>query len=294
MEGGAQVDAVFVLQQVLNGLSFGALLFLVASGFTLVFGLMRISNLAHGGFYLVGAYVAVSAVVATGNFWLGLVAGALSAALVGLVVERGLLRRVRNQEMPEVLVTVGVSFIIADLLLAVFGGDPKSIGSSSGAPSGALILGDFAYPWYRLFIIGITILIGVGLFLLQSRTRIGAIVRAGVDNREMTSAIGIDVDRVFSAVFLVGALLAGFAGAIGAGLLSISPSAGTEMLLFAMVVVIVGGLGSIAGAAVGAVLIGIIDAFAKVWFPEFSYFTIFAPMALVLVFRPYGLFGRPA
>jgi branched-chain amino acid transport system permease protein len=287
------MNGVFVLQQVLNGLSFGALLFLVASGFTLVFGLMRISNLAHGGFYLVGAYVAVSTVAATGNFWLGVLAGAVAAAIVGLVVERGLLRRVRTQEMPEVLVTVGVSFIIADLLLAAFGGDPKSVGASGGAPSGALILGDFAYPWYRLFIIGVTILIGVGLFVLQTRTRVGAVVRAGVDNREMTSAIGIDVDRVFTAVFLVGALLAGVAGAIGAGLLSTSPSAGTEMLLFAMVVVIIGGLGSIAGAAVGAALIGVIDAFAKVWFPEFSYFTIFAPMALVLVFRPYGLFGRP-
>ncbi len=288
------MTGVFVLQLLLNGLSFGALLFLVASGFTLVFGLMRISNLAHGGFYLVGAYVAVSAVAATGSFWLGVLAGALAAAAVGLVVERGLLRRVRNQEMPEVLVTVGVSFIIADLLLAAFGGDPKSVGATGGAPSGALLLGDFAYPWYRLFIIGVTILIGVGLFLLQSRTRVGAIVRAGVDNREMTSAIGIDVDRVFTAVFIVGAVLAGVAGAIGSGLLSISPSAGTEMLLFAMVVVIIGGLGSIAGAAVGAVLIGIIDAVAKVWLPEFSYFTIFAPMALVLVFRPYGLFGRPS
>lgn len=288
------MSGVFVLQLLLNGLSFGALLFLVASGFTLVFGLMRISNLAHGGFYLVGAYVAVSTVAATGNFWLGVLAGALAAAIVGLVVERGLLRRVRNQEMPEVLVTVGVSFIIADLLLAAFGGDPKSVGSTGGAPSGALILGDFAYPWYRLFIIGVTILIGVGLFLLQTRTRVGAVVRAGVDNREMTSAIGIDIDRVFTGVFIVGAVLAGVAGAIGSGLLSISPSAGTEMLLFAMVVVIIGGLGSIAGAAVGAVLIGIIDAVAKVWLPEFSYFTIFAPMALVLVFRPYGLFGRPS
>jgi branched-chain amino acid transport system permease protein len=288
------MSAVFVLQLILNGLSFGALLFLVASGFTLVFGLMRISNLAHGGFYLVGAYVAVSTVAASGNFWLGVLAGAVAAALVGLVVERGLLRRVRNQEMPEVLVTVGVSFIIADLLLAAFGGDPKSVGASGGAPSGALILGDFAYPWYRLFIIGVTILIGVGLFLLQTRTRVGAVVRAGVDNREMTSAIGIDIDRVFTGVFIVGAVLAGVAGAIGSGLLSISPSAGTEMLLFAMVVVIIGGLGSVAGAAVGAVFIGIIDAVAKVWLPEFSYFTIFAPMALVLVFRPYGLFGRPS
>ena len=288
------MDPIFLLQQILNGLSFGALLFLVASGFTLVFGLMRISNLAHGGFYLIGAYVAVVTVAATRNFWAGALAGALSAAVFGLIVERGLLRRVRNQEMPEVLVTVGVSFVIADLVLALFGGDPKSVGSGAGAPTGALVIGDFAYPQYRLFIIGVTVLIGIVLFVVQKRTRIGAIVRAGVDNREMTAAIGINIDRVFTGIFIFGAFLAGITGAIGSGLLSLSPSSGTEILLFAMVVVIIGGLGSIQGAAVGAVLIGLIDAFAKAWLPEFSYFTIFAPMALVLVFRPYGLFGRPS
>ncbi|MDQ2625163.1 MAG: branched-chain amino acid ABC transporter permease [Actinomycetota bacterium] len=287
------MDAMLVGQLVLNGLSFGALLFLVASGFTLVFGLMRISNLAHGAFYLVGAYVAIATVVATGNFWLGLVAGALSAALVGLVSERGLLRQVRGKEMPEVLVTVGISFVIADMLLAFFGGDPKSIGLS-GAPSGSVSVGELTYPAYRLFIIGVTVLIGVVMMYLQKRTTIGAVVRAGVDNREMTAGVGINIDRVFTGVFVFGSALAGVAGAIGAGLLSLNPNSGTEMLLFAMVVVIIGGLGSIPGAAIGAVLIGIIDAFAKAYLPEFSYFTVFAPMALVLVFRPYGLLGRPA
>lgn len=287
------MDVTLVGQLVLNGLSFGALLFLVASGFTLVFGLMRISNLAHGAFYLVGAYVAIATVVATGNFWFGLVAGALSAAAVGLVSERALLRQVRGKEMPEVLVTVGISFVIADMLLAFFGGDPKSIGLS-GAPSGSVSVGEFAYPAYRLFIIGVTVLIGLVMMYLQKRTTLGAVVRAGVDNREMTAGVGINVDRVFTGVFVFGSALAGIAGAIGAGLLSLNPNSGTEMLLFAMVVVIIGGLGSIPGAAIGAVLIGIIDAFAKAYLPEFSYFTVFAPMALVLVFRPYGLLGRPA
>ena len=285
---------VFLIQQVLNGLSFGALLFLVASGFTLVFGLMRIANLAHGAFYLVGAYVAVVTVAATHNFWIGALAGAVAAAAVGLVTERGLLRRVRNQEMPEVLLTVGVLFVIADLLLAIFGGYPKSISPGNGAPSGSLAIGDFVYPQYRLGIIVITIIIGVALFVLQKHSRIGAIVRAGVDNREMASAMGINIDRIFTIVFVFGAALAGIAGAIGSGLLSMTPDSGTEILLFAMVVVIIGGMGSIKGAAVGAVLIGLIDAFAKAWLPEFSYFTIFAPMALVLVLRPQGLFGRTA
>ena len=288
------MNGVFFLQQLLNGLSFGALLFLIASGFTLVFGLMRISNLAHGAFYLVGAYVAVVTVAATQNFWVGILTGALAAAVLGLGIERGLLRRVRGQEMPEVLLTVGVSFVIADLVLWIFGGDPKSITSGAGAPSGALVVGDFAYPQYRLFIIGVTVVIGTALFLAQKYSTFGAVVRAGVDNREAASALGINIDRVFTWVFVIGAALAGVAGAIGSGLLSLRPTSGTEMLLYAMVVVIVGGLGSITGAAVGAVLIGLIDAFTKVLLPEFAYFTIFAPMALILVFRPRGLFGRAA
>ncbi|MBO9578156.1 MAG: branched-chain amino acid ABC transporter permease [Microbacteriaceae bacterium] len=288
------MSGVFFLQQLLNGISFGALLFLIASGFTLVFGLMRISNLAHGAFYLLGAYIAVVTVAVTHSFWVGLLVGAVAAAVIGLGLERGLLRRVRGKEMPEVLLTVGVSFVIADLVLWIFGGDPKSITSGNGAPSGALVIGDFTYPQYRLFIIGVTLVIGTALFLAQRYSKFGAIVRAGVDNREAASALGIDIDRVFTWVFVVGAALAGVAGAIGSGLLSLSPSSGTEMLLYAMVVVIVGGLGSITGAAVGAVLIGLIDAFTKVLLPEFAYFTIFAPMALILVFRPRGLFGRAA
>lgn len=286
------MDVTLLLQLALNGLSFGALLFLVASGFTVIFGLMRISNLAHGSFYLVGGYIAVITVGATKNFWIGLLAGAIAAGVAGFITERGLLRRVRNKEMPEVLVTVGVLVLIGDLTLALFGGEPKSVPTSSGAPTGAIIIGSFAYPQYRLFIIAFTVIVAVVLFLVQKRSRIGAIVRAGVDNREITSAMGINIDRVFTGVFVVGSVLAGIAGAIGAGLLSLTPGAGTEILLFAMVVVIIGGLGSIGGAALGAVLIGLIDAFAKAYIPEFSYFTIFAPMALVLVLRPSGLFGR--
>src|SRR5690554_1580660 len=239
------MDAMLVGQLVLNGLSFGALLFLVASGFTLVFGLMRISNLAHGGFYLIGAYVAVVTVAATHNFWVGAIAGTASAGVIGIIVERGLLRRVRNQEMPEVLVTVGVAFVIADLVLALFGGNPKSVGVAGGAPSGALVIGDFVFPQYRLFIIGVTVIIGIILFVIQKHSKIGAIVRAGVDNREMAAALGINIDKVFTGVFVFGACLAGLTGAIGSGLLSLSPSSGTEILLFAMVVVIIGGLGSI-------------------------------------------------
>lgn len=288
------MDMIALAQQTLNGLSFGALLFLMASGFTLVFGLMRIANLAHGAFYLVGAYVAVFTVTLTGSFWIGVLAGVAATAVTGLVTETGLLRRIRGQEMPEVLLTVGVLFVLSDLLLMAFEGSPMALPAARGAPSGALVIGSFAYPWYRLFVIGVTIVVGLALFLLQRYSTVGAIVRAGVDDRETAAAMGINIDRVFTGVFAVGALLAGLAGAIGSGMLSLSPDTGIDILLFAMVVVIIGGLGSVKGAVIGAVLIGLIDTFAKVWIPELSYFTIFAPMALVLVLRPAGLFGRVA
>ncbi|HEY9522871.1 MAG TPA: branched-chain amino acid ABC transporter permease [Thermopolyspora sp.] len=287
------MDVGFLVVQGLNGLSFGALLFLVASGFTLIFGLLRIVNLAHGGFYLLGAYIGLVTVAATGNFLVGIVAAALAVALLGLGIERTLLRRARGQELPEVLLTIGITFVIADLCLAFFGGDPRSV-ETPKALSGTVMLGSLSYPRYRVFIIGVAVLIALALFLVQRHTRIGAIVRAGVDDREVAAAMGINIDRVFTGMFVFGAALAGLAGVVGAGLLTVLPGVDVEILLFALVVVIIGGLGSIKGAAVGSVLIGLVDAFSKAWFPEFSYFTIFAPMALVLVLKPAGLFGRTA
>ncbi len=284
---------MFVLQQMLNGLSFGALLFLVSSGFTLVFGLMRIVNLAHGAFYLLGGYVGVVTMRATGNLLLAIVVGAVAVAVLGLGVERILLRRIRGQELPEVLLTVGVSFVVADMSLAIFGGDPHIL-PLPGAIAGSVQLGGSSYPVYRLLIIVVTLIVGIGLYLMQRFTRTGAIVRAGVDDREMVAAMGINIQRVFTGMFVFGTGLAALAGVIGSGLVSLRPGVENEILLYALVVVIIGGLGSIKGAAVGAVLIGLIDAFSKAWIPDLSYFTIFAPMALVLVLRPTGLFGRTA
>lgn len=282
----------FFLAQLMNGLSFGALLFLLASGFTLVFGLMRIVNLAHGALYLAGGYVGIVTAAATGSYVLALAAGATAAAMLGLVTERFLLRRVRGKELPEVLLTVGIALVIADISLAIFGGNPQSLRVPDPL-SGSLAVGGFAYPRYRLFMIGLALVIGVGLYVVQRRTRIGAIMRAGVNDREMTGMMGINVDRVFAGMFIFGAALAGLAGVAAAGQLTMRPGADTDILLFALVVVIVGGLGSVEGAAVGSILIGIIDSFAKVWIPELSYFAVFAPMALVLVLRPSGLFGAP-
>lgn len=277
--------------QALNGLTFGALLFLVASGFTLVFGLMRIVNLAHGAFYLLGGYAGIVVFGATGDILLAVVAGAIAAAMVGFASERLLLLRVRGQELPEVLVTVGIALVIADLSLAFFGGNPRSI-QPPPPLTGSISLGAIAYPAYRIVILLLAVAVGLGLLIVQRYTRIGALVRAGVDDREMAAAMGINIDRVFAGMFVAGSALAGLAGVAAAGSLTIRPGADLDILLFALVVVIVGGLGSVAGAALGSVLIGLIDAFAKLWLPELSYFAVFLPMALVLIFRPQGLLGR--
>lgn len=286
-------EPVFLAQQALNGLSFGALLFLLASGLTLVFGLMRIVNLAHGAFYMLGGYIGVVIATLTGNLLLAVIAAVVAVGITALVVEVGLLRFVRGQELPEVLLTVGVSFVIADLCLAIFGGDPRTL-PVSATITGSLSIGPLTYPWYRIFVMAVAIVIGIALALVQNRTRVGAIVRAGVDDREIISAMGVNIRWVFTGMFVVGAALAAIGGTIGAGIISVRPGIQDEVLLYALVVVIIGGLGSVPGAAVGSVLIGLIDAFAKAWIPDLAYFTIFAPMALVLVLRPTGLFGKAA
>jgi len=286
-------EPVFLAQQALNGLSFGALLFLLASGLTLVFGLMRIVNLAHGAFYMLGGYIGVVIATLTGNLLLAVLAAVVAVGITALVVEVGLLRFVRGQELPEVLLTVGVSFVIADLCLAIFGGDPRTL-PVSATITGSLTIGPLTYPWYRIFVMAVAIVIGIALALVQNRTRVGAIVRAGVDDREIISAMGVNIRWVFTGMFVVGAALAAIGGTIGAGIISVRPGIQDEVLLYALVVVIIGGLGSVPGAAVGSVLIGLIDAFAKAWIPDLAYFTIFAPMALVLVLRPTGLFGKAA
>jgi branched-chain amino acid transport system permease protein len=282
---------VFLAQQALNGLSFGALLFLLASGLTLVFGLMKIINLAHGGFYLMGGYVGVVIATLTGNLLLAILTALVVVVVAAFIVEVVLLRFVRGQELPEVLLTVGVSLVIADMSLAFFGGDPYTLPSSASI-QGAMTIGDLTYPWYRVFVIAVAVVVGLVLAFVQNKTRVGAIVRAGVDDREVIGAMGINISWIFTGMFVFGAALASIGGTIGSGVLSVRPGLQDEVLVYALVVVIIGGLGSVAGAAVGSAFIGLIDTFAKTYIPEFAYFTIFAPMALVLVLRPNGLFGK--
>jgi branched-chain amino acid transport system permease protein len=277
--------------QLLNGLTFAALLFLVSSGFTLIFGLMRIVNLAQGSLYLLGGYIGLSVIRATGSFWLALPAAAMAIGALGLMIERGLLRRVRGRPMSEILLTVGLSFIAADLALAIWGGDPITLDVPAAIDGRTQILG-ITYPVYRLCVVALGIAVGVGLWALLERTRIGAMVRAGVDDREMAEALGINVKLVFTGVFVLGALLAGLAGVVGGAYLSLFPGADVQILTYALVVVVVGCMGSLRGAVLGALLVGLIYIFGQALVPNLAYFVLFAPMALVLILRPQGLFGR--
>ncbi len=282
----------FTTFQILNGLTFAALLFLVASGFTLIFGLMRIVNLAHGAMYLMGGYVAYFAAVASDSFLLGLAAAAVAIALLGLV-EQSLLRFVRGVELRQVLMTLGLALMINDAALVIFGGDTFTVPIPDILKGPLEFLG-ITYPRYRLFVLAVGILVLVLLWLLMNRTRLGALIRAGVDDPETVEAMGVNIRKVFVATFMLGMALAGVAGALGGAFLSLYPSADSEILVYSLAVVIIGGRGSLGGAAVGSLAVAMLSTFGQVWFPELSYFVIFGPMALLLAFRPTGLFGRPA
>ncbi|RME48569.1 MAG: branched-chain amino acid ABC transporter permease [Caldilineae bacterium] len=285
------MSSTFLTLQILNGITFGALLFLVSSGFTLIFGLMRVANLTHGVLYLLAGYIGLSIVRATGNFVLAIAVAALFAGVLGLLIERTLLHRVQGQVLSEVLLTIGIAFILADVALMQWGGDPQTI-RVPHAIGGPVKVAGITYPRFRIFTLGVGIVIAVLLWVLQHKTRIGAIVRAGVDDAEMVSALGINIPAIFSGVFFAGAMLAGIAGVVGGGFLSLYRGADSEILLFGLVVVIIGGMGSLEGAIIGSLVVGLLDSFGKALYPEISYFTIFGPMAIILALRPRGLFGR--
>jgi branched-chain amino acid transport system permease protein len=285
------VTAEFWVTQAFNGLSYGALLFLLASGLSLIFGVMRIVNLAHGSYFMLGGYVGLSVVWRTGSFVLALATGALAIALIGAAMERLFLRRLPGQTLGQVLMTIGFALIFQDLALLIWGGDPYTI-RVPPLLTGVVTAGPARFPVYRIFIVIVAALVGAALWLALDRTRAGAMIRAAVDDAEMAQGVGIRVPTLSLAVFALGAGLAAFGGVIGAGFLGVYPGLDIELLPYAFVVVIVGGLGSLPGAMVGSLLVGLLDNFGKALFPELSYFTLFAPMALILALKPTGLFGR--
>jgi branched-chain amino acid transport system permease protein len=281
------------LIQLLNGLTFASLLFIVASGFTLIFGLLRIVNLAHGALYLFGGYIGYSVAAATGNFFFGVLASMLCVAVMGLLLDEGLLRFVRGFDLRQVLLTLGVAFVLNDLALVIWGGDTFSVPVPEMLRGATRIFGAF-YPKYRLFVLFLGVAVFAALWLILNRTRLGALIRAGVDDAEMVEAMGINIRRVFLATFMLGASLAGLGGVVGGAFLTLYPTADSEILVFSLAVVIIGGRGSLVGAAVGSLLVGLLNTIGQVMFPELAYFVIFGPMAAILAFRPLGLFGRAA
>jgi branched-chain amino acid transport system permease protein len=281
----------FWIVQTLNSVAFGGLLFLLSSGFSLIFGLMRIPNLAHGAFFMLGAYFGYTLLRLNLHFWLAAIAGGLGVGLLGILMERFILRRLAGNEQGQVLVTLGVSFIIADVCLLVWTGDPMPLPAPLSLRPPLRVAG-FAFPTYRLVVLAIALVAALALYLLMERTRLGAMIRAGVDDMEMAQGVGIPVSRLFTTVFLLGATLAGIGGVLGGPILNAYPGLDADMLPLALIVVILGGAGSLLGAFVGSFIVGFIYNFGIALVPDLAYFVLFLPMVLVLVFLPQGLFGR--
>lgn len=281
----------FWIIQTLNSVAFGGLLFLLSSGFSLIFGLMRIPNLAHGAFFMLGAYFGYTLLRLNLHFWLAAIAGGLGVGLLGILMERFILRRLAGNEQGQVLVTLGVSFIIADICLLVWTGDPMPLAAPQALRPPLRVWG-FAFPTYRLVVLAIALVAALALYLLMERTRLCAMIRAGVDDMEMARGVGIPVSRLFTTVFLLGATLAGIGGVLGGPILNAYPGLDNDMLPLALIVVILGGAGSLLGAFVGSFIVGFIYNFGIALVPDLAYFVLFLPMVLVLVFLPQGLFGR--
>jgi branched-chain amino acid transport system permease protein len=291
------------LNAVFNGITLGSLYFLVASGFTLIFGLMRNVNLAHGSLYLFGGYIGYAISTWTGSWVLGFIVAFLGVALLGVVLQIVVFRRMEGQDLRQTMVTIGLSIVFADLMLWVFGGDFYQIQTPSWLvgpvelplvtavkSSGEAVY--LRYPMVRLVIFVAAVVIGIAMWLALNRTRVGMMVRAGVDDRDMLAATGVPIQLVFVVVFALGAGLAGIAGVVGGTFQSLSPGEDTRFLLASLVVVIVGGMGSIPGAALGAVIIGLAEQLGSVYIPTYAIVVTFLIMVLVLALRPQGLLAR--
>jgi branched-chain amino acid transport system permease protein len=281
----------------LNGLSLAGLYFITASGFTLIFGLMRVVNMAHGALYLLGGYLALDLTQHGMGWWPAALLAALIVGVAGLLLHQALLRWNQGQDLRQALITIAVAIILADQMIVHFGGTPQTLTPPS-ALAGSVSLGIYhlEYPGFRVFIMGAALVVGLLLWLMIHRTRFGMIVRAGVDDRAMTAALGVNVPLVFGGAFFIGALLAGLGGVMGGTTLSLAPGQDDQFLLSSLVVVIVGGLGSLPGAAVGAVALGLIEQLSAVYLPSqytnYSILLTFILLVVVLAVRPAGFFGR--
>jgi len=298
---------LMLLEQVLNGLQYSALLFLLSAGLTLVFGIMNVINLTHGSFYMVGAFCAAAAAAKTGSFLAAILAALVGAGLYGLVVELLVIRHLyRREHLDQVLATLGLALFTNALVTVLFGRSPPMMSTPAILAGSVQVLPGLAYPVMRLALIGAGVLVAVGLWWLISRTRVGMLVRAGADDGEMVDALGIDIQRLFTLVFALGAVLCGFAGVMAAPLLAVEIGMGERILITTFVVIVVGGVGSVRGALVGSLLIGMTDALGRAFIPSLTSMmlppqlsdplssslvsaSIYILMAIVLLFKPRGL-----
>jgi len=281
----------FWIIQTFNGISYGALLFLLGSGLSLIFGVMRIVNLSHGSYFMLGGYVALTVIWTTGSWVLEIPVASLTIALLGLASQRVFLRPLGFDPLRQVLLTVGFAFLFQQAALDIWTGNNFDI-NPPAALTQSIVIGGIYLPLYRAFMITVALVIGLALWLVMEKTRMGAAVRATVDDAQMARGVGVDTSRISMIIFGLGAFLAALGGVIGGAFLGIYPGLDFEILPLAFAVVIIGGMGSLGGAAIGALIVGLADNFGKALFPEISYFTLYAPMALILAVKPTGLFGR--
>ena len=287
--------SILVIMSLLNGLTLAALLFITSSGLTLSFSLMRVVNLTHGALYLAGGFLGMSVVKATGSWLLGMLAGGMAMAILALLEEKFLLRWARGNDLIETLVSLSVAIIIGDLVLVIWGGYPKTI-EIPAILSGAIFLPGIGmpYPIFRIFMLVLAIFIIIALWLFLKKTNLGITIRAGVDNFEMVSALGINVRRLFTIVFCLSGFLAGISGVMGGTFMMLVVGEDWRILTLTLIVIIIGGMGSLGGTIVGALITGLIYSFATAYIPEFSLFILFLPVAIILSIRPHGLFGTKA
>ncbi len=282
---------VYLVTQTLNGLFSAALLFLIASGLTLAFGVMRIVNIAHGSFYMLGVYVAYTVIRQTQSLVVAALAAVVVVGVLGFLMERLFLRRFAGKPLPQMMMTMGFALLFRDAALMIWGGDPFTLAYPT-LLRGSVEAAEVVFPLYRLFVIFVAALVGVALWILNEKTLVGARLRAAVDDPEMAGATGINVALLSGLVFAVGAALAAFGGVMGGPIIGGYPGMDFELLPLAFVVVIIGGMGSLKGALIGSLIVGMIDNYGKALVPELSYFTLFAPMVAMLAIKPTGLYGR--
>ena len=282
--------SIFIVQ-LLTGVAYGMLYFMIAAGLTIILGVMNVVNLAHGAFFLLGTYLAFTFLNLQLNFWLALVLSVITVALIGIIVEKVLITKLYGKELEQVLLTFGLTFVIADTAKWIWGTEMKTI-AEPALLSASITVGDMVFPVFRLFVVFVGCAIALVLWYLESKTRVGAIIRAGVDDREMVAALGINVKLVFTGVFAFGAAMAGLSGVLGGPLIGMYTGMDSDILVTSLIVVVIGGLGSWKGSFISAIMIGLIETMGKIWFPSFSMLIVFLLMVVVLIIRPQGLYGK--